>query len=396
MTQASPGRPVPAPPPQAPAPPPPGPPSAADDRSSAAYLAGLQIVAVGCLASTTFLPWLRWRLGSSDYAYSQLRSLWSLVTESLGMPSAWMALFVVGVAVAGAGSVFELVKRPMGYPARTAALAGFAIALTGTALGLVVGSSTMGTYKLQGIEDRTTLEFGFWLALGLAASGLALSVLSRRLPPNPPRRAIRVVPLPPLAPPITTAAGPVSPDYMAHDHYPEHVGPVSPSVGPAVYPAPGFLTPAYPGPGGYGASALQPGEWQAGPDDSGAAAGAAGAAAGSSRPTSGSGRSAGHLVVMDSGRSTSMVVQPGRRLLVGRDEDAEIRVADPSVSFRHATIERRGHDWVVQDVDAVNPTQIVDEWGTSRPVHGETIVASARLEVGGVRVALYPSRSEGS
>jgi pSer/pThr/pTyr-binding forkhead associated (FHA) protein len=108
-----------------------------------------------------------------------------------------------------------------------------------------------------------------------------------------------------------------------------------------------------------------------------------------------SGRSAGHLVVLEAGRSTSMVVQPGRRLLVGRDADAEIRVSDPSVSFRHATIERRGHEWVVQDVDAVNPTRLVDEWGTSRPVHGETAVTSARLEIGGVRIALYASRPEG-
>jgi hypothetical protein len=389
MSQASPGGSAPAPQPEAPAPqpeapapPPAGPAAQADDRSSAGYLAGLQIVASACLAATMFLPWLRWHLGASDYAYSQLRTLWSIVSESVGAPSAWMAIFVVGVAVAGISSIYELVRRPMGYPARTAALAGFALALFGAALGLVVGSSTMGAYDLPDIEDRTTLELGFWLGLGLSAIGLSIAVVSRRMPPNPPRRAGQLVPLLPLAP-LSAAPGPASPDYMAHSHYPEHVGSASPSIGPAVYPAPGHLTPAYQRPGRAGQAGLPAAEWETEPASSAA------------RPASGAGRSAGHLVVMEAGRSASMVVQPGQRLLIGRDEDAQIRVSDTGVSFRHATIERRGHEWVVQDVDAVNPTRIVDEWGTSRPVHGETAVASAQLEVGGVRVALYPSRPEG-
>ena len=346
-------------------------------------MAGLQVVASACLVTTLFLPWLRWGLGASEYGYSQVRTPWSILSESLGMPSAWLALFAAGVAVAMAGSLFELTRRPMGYNARTIALAGFATALGAAALGLVVGSSTMGAYELPGIEDHTSLEFGFWLGLGLAATGTAISFVFRRMPPNPPRRAGQVVEWPPLAPSVASAPALVSPDYMAHDHYPEHVGSAPPAVGPAVYPEPGFLTPAYPRPGQAGQFGSPSVEWPAG------------SAAGPSGAASGSGRSAGHLVVVEAGRSTSIVVQPGQRLLVGRDADAQIRVSDPSVSFRHATIERRGHEWVVQDVDAINPTRITDEWGTSRPVHGETAVASAQLVMGGVQVSLYPSRPEG-
>ncbi len=382
MAQASPGRSSPAPQPEAPAPPPADTAAGADDRSSAAYLAGLQIVASACLVAAMSLPWLRWRLGASDYGYTQLRSLWSVLNESIGAPSAWMAIFVVGVAVAGVSSIYELVKRPMGYPARTAALAGFALALFGAALGLVVGSATMGSYDLPDVEDHTTLELGFWLGLGLSGIGALIAALARRMPPNPPRHAVHIVPLSP-APPFSTATGPVSPDYMDHSHYPEHVGSASTSIGPAVYPAPGHLTPAYPRRGRAGQPGSPAAEWEAGPAPS------------APLPASGQGRSAGHLVVMEAGHSTSIVVQPGQRLLIGRDEDAQIRVSDLGVSFRHATIERRGHEWVVQDVDAINPTRLLDEWGTSRPVHGETAVASAQLEVGGVRVALYPSRPEG-
>jgi hypothetical protein len=374
MTQAPPGDTVPAPQPEAPAPPPFNGAGPAADRSGAGYMAGLQIVACACLGAVLFLPWLRWRLGASDFAYTQVRSLWSVVSESPGWPSAWMMLFVGGVALAAAGAVYELSRRPMGYPARTVSLAGFSVALGGAALGLVVGPDTLGAYDLPGLEARTTLEFGFWLGLGLAATGTAISVLLRRMAPNPPRHALQVAPQP-VAPSVVAAQGPVSPDYMGHSHYPEHLGAGSPSIGPAVYPVPGFLTPAYPGAG-------HPGQ----PDPSGD---------GQEGTRVLPGRSAGQLVVMDSGRSSVMVVQPGQRLLVGRDDDCQIRVSDPSVSFRHATIERRGHEWVVQDVDAVNPTRIVDEWGTSRPVHGETSVASAELQVGGVRVTLYASRPEG-
>jgi pSer/pThr/pTyr-binding forkhead associated (FHA) protein len=45
-------------------------------------------------------------------------------------------------------------------------------------------------------------------------------------------------------------------------------------------------------------------------------------------------------------------------LEVGRDEGLAIRVDEPLVSRRHATIERRGDAWVVVDQDSTNFTRV--------------------------------------
>jgi pSer/pThr/pTyr-binding forkhead associated (FHA) protein len=102
--------------------------------------------------------------------------------------------------------------------------------------------------------------------------------------------------------------------------------------------------------------------------------------------------SPGHLVVVEAGRSTVLTVEPGKRLLVGRDPDAEIRVSDRKVGERHATIERRGEGWAVQDVDALRPTRLIDAWGTNRQVRGETTISSGQLVLGDVLITLYANR----
>ncbi len=43
---------------------------------------------------------------------------------------------------------------------------------------------------------------------------------------------------------------------------------------------------------------------------------------------------------------------------VGRDEDVAIRVDEPLVSRRHASIERRGEGWVVVDLGSTNFTRV--------------------------------------
>lgn len=45
-------------------------------------------------------------------------------------------------------------------------------------------------------------------------------------------------------------------------------------------------------------------------------------------------------------------------LLVGRDEDADIRVDEPLVSRAHARIERRGEVYVVLDLGSTNLTRV--------------------------------------
>jgi len=43
---------------------------------------------------------------------------------------------------------------------------------------------------------------------------------------------------------------------------------------------------------------------------------------------------------------------------VGRDEDVAIRVDEPLVSRRHASVERRGDGWVVIDLGSTNFTRV--------------------------------------
>jgi pSer/pThr/pTyr-binding forkhead associated (FHA) protein len=43
---------------------------------------------------------------------------------------------------------------------------------------------------------------------------------------------------------------------------------------------------------------------------------------------------------------------------VGRDEDVAIRVDEPLVSRRHASLERRGDGWVVIDLGSTNFTRV--------------------------------------
>ena len=48
-------------------------------------------------------------------------------------------------------------------------------------------------------------------------------------------------------------------------------------------------------------------------------------------------------------------------MLVGRDEGADIRVDEPLVSRAHARIERRGEEYVVQDLGSTNLTRVNGE-----------------------------------
>jgi predicted component of type VI protein secretion system len=48
------------------------------------------------------------------------------------------------------------------------------------------------------------------------------------------------------------------------------------------------------------------------------------------------------------------------RALVGRDRTADVRLTDSSVSRKHATIERRGEDWVITDGGSANGTFLDD------------------------------------
>ena len=367
-------------------------------QSHASPVPRLQAVAAACLLVTVFLPWVR--PGFSDLGYGASSgisiSLWDVVSDTKETGAGWMLLFAFGVAFALVGSLLEAIKPPAGQMARWIALGGFVTSVGGAVMGLVRGEGNLGFDSSSlGIGLTSSLDFGFWLGLGVASVGALLSLARLTAPPNLTRVRAPFAASPWGVPSETSPAayypapGHAALGYGGPAHpEPGHEVPgyLPPAYGPAVYPMPGHMTSAYPIPGGFWA----PG-WATPPVPPADPASQAGsetadgesAAAGTPMP--------GHLVVLEAGRSTILTVAPGQRLLVGRDPNAQIRVSDPRVSPRHATIERRGDEWAVQDVDAINPTRLIDAWGMSRTVHGETTISSGQIGVGDVLVTLYPN-----
>jgi hypothetical protein len=99
----------------------------------------------------------------------------------------------------------------------------------------------------------------------------------------------------------------------------------------------------------------------------------------------------GRLTVVESGRSSTVMVNQGEQVLVGRDVDAKVRVSDPKASRRHASIQRSGSDWVVRDLGATNPTRLLGTTGTAQAIQGEVRLPSGQLLIGDVLVTLFPT-----
>ncbi len=102
----------------------------------------------------------------------------------------------------------------------------------------------------------------------------------------------------------------------------------------------------------------------------------------------------GQMVMLESGRRTIFVIQPGQRVLVGRGPGADLVISDPRVSPVHALIERRGPGWLVTGLDAGNPTWILDPTGRPHPVPPELGLRSGTLMVGGCLVLLHPPQAD--
>ncbi len=333
----------------------------------------LELAVAAGLVATTVLPWLQWGMASGGITLG-FSLIDALTTRGVDSGTVWLATFFVGALFAVAGSVWETVVLPEGRTARGIALAGFGIALTAAMLGLMLAPGTMGSGNSRTFES--TLDVGYWAALGVDVLGCAVATFYFREPANPLHGAVKA-PHPAEAAPVAPQPDWPAPDYIGHTGYPEHVGSAADSsYGPPVFPGPGHLTPAYlpPGQG-------EPGAWAV-PES------LAGVAAVSPEMAPVRGKSAGRLVLMADGQRRNVTVQPGERLLVGRDPDAQLRVQDPSVSPRHVTIERRGDGWVVQEIDAVNITRLTDRSGMTRPVRGETPVESGQLTAGHVTISL--------
>ncbi len=354
-------------------------------REMLAALATLIVLGLDALV----LPWIYWGFGSGgDSQVVNEFSLWTLFhggqASDLGV--GWLIPIAYGMGVALIGTLAELVFRPTHPWPRWLSVGGFAVALLGACVGLIVGSSSSG--DLSGVFSNpmtTGLDAGFWIGLVGAGFGTAMSAIHLLAPPNetqkpPPFRRSPWGRPAPVAPPGFIPPQPDAwVDYIRRGEVPP--GYVPPSYGPAVYPTPGFMTPAYIAPG-YRGNAASP---FAGSDD-----------VGEPPPdvVVAQMRARGRVVVADGPHVSTLLVEPGRRLLVGRDSEAEIRVTDHSVSERHAAIERRGLGWAVQDIDAFKATRLVDAWGAQSLIRGEVEIPAGQLQVGNVVVTMFPVQPE--
>jgi hypothetical protein len=341
--------------------------------------------AIALAIDGVILPWISWGFGYQDVSqFSTRYSLFKVMSSSGAMQilgADWMLLISAGIGGALAGSIVELRFRPAIRLPRLLVLGGFALAVVGSCIGLLVGTDSANGPSGVAATITISLELGFWIALVLEAVGAVLSVIHLMAPANPSKAAQPFEPSPWGPPPGEPPPGFVPPaadnwsDYVKRGQSPP--GYIPPSYGPAVLPSPGFITPAYMTPG-------QPGP-MFGPPVPGS--GDLGQGQIATEGASGPGR----LTVAESGTSRTLTVEAGQRLLVGRDVDAEVRVFDRKVADRHATIERRGAGWAVQDVDALKPTRLVDPWGMHRQIRGETEVAAGQVLVGDVVITLHPS-----
>ena len=71
------------------------------------------------------------------------------------------------------------------------------------------------------------------------------------------------------------------------------------------------------------------------------------------------------------------------RTLIGRDKTAEIRLTETSVSRKHATIERRGPQWIITDGGSANGTFLDDVQVAESPLRdGQTLrLGAVRFKV---------------
>lgn len=101
---------------------------------------------------------------------------------------------------------------------------------------------------------------------------------------------------------------------------------------------------------------------------------------------------AGRVALFDGGRSAGMqVLQPGQRIVAGRDHSSQLLVTDPAASRRHLEIMFDGAGWLVRDLGAMNPARVIsgDAQGVVVSQTGLRMRAG-QLTIGNAVLTLFP------
>lgn len=84
------------------------------------------------------------------------------------------------------------------------------------------------------------------------------------------------------------------------------------------------------------------------------------------------------VVIVEGGNAGETVALAGAPLLIGRGNDAAIRLDDDYVSTRHARIASTGDQWYVEDLGSTNGTYV----GPSRITQATAISLGTQIRIG--------------
>ncbi len=85
-----------------------------------------------------------------------------------------------------------------------------------------------------------------------------------------------------------------------------------------------------------------------------------------------------HVAVVDGSNAGQRAELGGAPILIGRGNDAAIRLDDDYVSTRHARIAASGDQWFVEDLGSTNGTFV----GTTRITQPTTIALGTQVRIG--------------
>jgi DNA-binding CsgD family transcriptional regulator len=86
-------------------------------------------------------------------------------------------------------------------------------------------------------------------------------------------------------------------------------------------------------------------------------------------------------------RSRNLLELEGDRILIGKGSDADLIISDPSVSRRHAKVERIGVAWSLTDLDSKNGTLV-----NGKPLSGERVLRDGDEVIMGRTLLVYRDR----
>ncbi len=84
------------------------------------------------------------------------------------------------------------------------------------------------------------------------------------------------------------------------------------------------------------------------------------------------------MAIVEGGNKGEVISLDSAPLLIGRGNDAAIRLDDDYVSTRHARIARSGDQWYVEDLGSTNGTYV----GNSRITQPTSITLGTQIRIG--------------